>query len=91
MKPINRAHLFSALLLLALFSPLSKAVIITSYTGLFDDGSKLVVDLKGYDYGAAPILPHQLRGRRTLQSRRLILSSIRPCICSNSSALERAK
>jgi len=52
MKPINRAHLFSALLLLALFSPLSKAVIITSYTGLFDDGSKLVVDLKGYDYGA---------------------------------------
>ncbi|XKH00797.1 hypothetical protein LG325_11980 [Marinobacter nauticus] len=50
MKSINRAHLFPTLLLLGLFSPLSKAVIITSYTGLFDDGSKLVVDLKGYDY-----------------------------------------
>jgi hypothetical protein len=51
MKSINGAHLFSALLLLIFFSPISKAVIITNYTGLFDDGSKLVVDLKGYDYG----------------------------------------
>lgn len=51
MKSVNRAHLFSALLLLTLFSPLSNAVIITSYTGLFQDGSKLVVDLKDYDYG----------------------------------------
>jgi hypothetical protein len=51
MKPINRIYPLSAFLALILFSQVSNAIIITSYTALYEDGSKLVVDLKGYDYG----------------------------------------
>lgn len=36
---------------MVLFSQTSNATIINSYTALYEDGSKLVVDLKGYDYG----------------------------------------
>tara|TARA_R110001592_G_scaffold283291_3_gene551220 strand:+ start:577 stop:1155 length:579 start_codon:yes stop_codon:yes gene_type:complete len=51
MKLINRGYPLAAFLTLILFSQVSNAIIITSYTGFFEDGSKLVVDLKGYDYG----------------------------------------
>jgi|SRR5690554_586611 len=51
MKFMNQACLLTAFLAMALFSQASNAIIITTYTALYEDGSKLVVDLKGYDYG----------------------------------------
>lgn len=51
MKFINRAYLLLTSLTLILFSPISNAIIISSYTAFFEDGSRVVVDLKGYDYG----------------------------------------
>ena len=51
MKAIKRIYPLTVFLALSLFSQASNAIIITSYEGYFDDGSKLVVDLKGYDYG----------------------------------------
>lgn len=47
----NRIYLLSTFLVMILFSQVSNAIIVSSYTALFDDGSRLVVDLKGYDYG----------------------------------------
>jgi len=51
MKTINWIYPLTAFLVMILFSQASNAIIITSYTALYEDGSKLVVDLKGYDYG----------------------------------------
>ncbi|MFL1406583.1 hypothetical protein ACJO2E_14705 [Marinobacter sp. M1N3S26] len=48
---MNRAFAVTAFLVLVLVSQPSNAIIIDNYTAFFDDGSKLVVDLKGYDYG----------------------------------------
>ena len=47
----TRIYLLTAFLVLILFSQVSNAIIITNYTAFYEDGSKLVVDLKGYDYG----------------------------------------
>ncbi len=52
MKTINRVYPLTAFLVMILFSQASNAIVITSYTGFWEDGSKIVVDLKGYDYGA---------------------------------------
>ncbi len=51
MKIKNWIFPFMACLAMILFSQTSYAIIINSYTALYEDGSKLVVDLKGYDYG----------------------------------------
>jgi hypothetical protein len=47
----NRMYSFAAFLVMILFSQVSNAIIITNYTAFYEDGSQLVVDLKGYDYG----------------------------------------
>lgn len=51
MVRISRIYPITAFWMLILFSPFSNAIIINNYTALYEDGSKLVVDLKGYDYG----------------------------------------
>ena len=51
MSSIKRAYAFTAFAAMTLFSQPSNALIITSYTAFYEDGSQLVVDLKGYDYG----------------------------------------
>ncbi|PCM43107.1 hypothetical protein [Marinobacter sp. ANT_B65] len=51
MKLMNRAGPLAVFFALILFSQVSDAIIISSYTALYKDGSKLVVDLKEHDYG----------------------------------------
>lgn len=51
MKSINWTYLLTAFLAMVSFSQASNAIIITDYTAFYEDGSKLVIDLKGYDYG----------------------------------------
>lgn len=51
MKLIKRTYLFAAFVTAILFSQASSAIIITSYTAFYEDGSTLVVNLKNYDYG----------------------------------------
>jgi hypothetical protein len=51
MRTINWTYPLTAFLVMILFSQASHAIIITNYTALYEDGSRLTVDLKGYDYG----------------------------------------
>jgi hypothetical protein len=51
MKFIKPLYQLTTFLILIVFSQFSNAIIITNYTALYEDGSKLVVNLKNYDYG----------------------------------------